>query len=178
MMARGLNARQRQFAQEFIVDLNASAAARRAGYSVKTAGSIGFDLLKKPEIEALIAEGMRARQSRTEVTQDRVVKELARIAFGDPRAVMTWGPDGVKLKDSTTLNDDVAALVAEISETVTEHGGTLRIKTNDKLRALELLGKHVGAFKGAPGEDDDELPVSIVVEMVDARRRRGEHDDA
>lgn len=144
---RKLTPKQQRFVEEYLVDLNATQAAIRAGYSPKTAGQIGDRLLKKAETQQALAERMKAREQRTEVTQDRVVKELAKIAFGDPRNVMTWGPTGVKLKASTELTDDEAAFVSEVSETTTEHGGSLKLKTNDKLKALELLGRHLGMFK-------------------------------
>lgn len=144
---RKLTPKQQRFVDEYLVDLNATQAAIRAGYSPKTAGQIGERLLKKVEIQQALAKRMKAREQRTEVTQDRVVKELAKVAFGDPRNVMTWGPGGVKLKDSAELTDDEAAFVSEVSETTTEHGGSLKLKTNDKLKALELLGKHLGMFK-------------------------------
>ena len=70
--------------------------------------------------------------------------ELARIAFGDPRRVMSWGPGGVKLRPSAELADEEAAIVAEVGETTTEKGGSLRVKTVDKLGALRLLAQHLG----------------------------------
>lgn len=81
-----------------------------------------------------------------EVTVERIVRELALIAFGNKRSVMSWGPGGVKLKESETLTDDEAAQVSEVKETVSATGGSLSLKTHDKVRALELLGKHVGLF--------------------------------
>lgn len=59
---------------------------------------------------------------------------------------MSWGPDGVKLIDSSRLDDDAAAMVCEVSETVTKDGGSIRVKLNDKGGALEKLGKHLGMF--------------------------------
>lgn len=144
---RKLTPKQQRFVEEYLVDLNATQAAIRAGYSAKTAASIGEENLRKPEIQFAIQAAMKARQQRTEITQDQVVAELAKVAFGDPRTVMAWGPDGVKLKDSATLTDAEAAFVSEVSETTTEHGGSLKLKTNDKLKALELLGRHLGMFK-------------------------------
>lgn len=147
MKKRKLTPKQQRFVDEYLVDLNATQAAIRAGYSPKRADAIGHENLRKPEIAAAIAERMKAREQRTEITQDKVVKELGRVAFGDPRKVMSWGPNGVKLKDSAELTDDDAAFVSEVSETTTEHGGSRKLKTNDKLKALELLGRHLGMFK-------------------------------
>ena len=143
-----LNPKQRRFLEEYLVDLNASAAARRAGYSEKTAGQIGERLLKNVEVQKAIQAGQAARQQRTEVTQDMVLRELAKIAFADQRQVMKWGPGGVKLRDSSELTADEAAAVAEVSETIgATGGGSLKLKTHDKVGALKLLGEHLGMFR-------------------------------
>ena len=96
------------------------------------------------KVAAAIAEAQAARSRRTEVTADRVVLELARVAFGDPRRVMSWGPGGVKLRPSAELADEEAAIVAEVGETTTKEGGTIRLKMGDKLGALRLLAQHLG----------------------------------
>jgi phage terminase small subunit len=139
--------RRQRFVEEYLVDLNAAAAARRAGYTKNRSEVAGNELLTNPDVQAAIQAAIAARSARTEVTQDRVVAELAKVAFGDARKVMTWGPNGLTLKASSELTDEEAAFVAEVSETTTEHGGTLKLKTNDKLKALELLGRHLGMFK-------------------------------
>lgn len=147
-MASGssLTDKERRFVDEYLIDLNATQAAIRAGYSEESAGSIGHENLKKPEIAERLEKRMAAREARTEVTQDRVVQELARVAFGDARRVMEWGPDGVTLIDSEELDEDAAAMVAEASQTTTQHGGSIKLKVNDKVKALELLGRHLGMF--------------------------------
>lgn len=142
-----LAARHARFVEEYLVDLNATQAAIRAGYSARTARQMGEENLSKPDIQAAIAKRMHDREKRTEITQDRVIAELAKIAFGNKRSVMEWGPSGVKLKDSKLLTDDDAAQVAEVSESVTNAGGTLKLKTHDKVKALELIGRHLGMFK-------------------------------
>ena len=141
-----LNDRQCRFVAEYLVDLNATQAAVRAGYSARTARTQAADLLTNPNIAAAIVEAQAARSRRTEVTADRVVLELARVAFGDPRRVMSWGPGGVRLRPSAELADEEAAIVAEVGETTTKKGGSLRVKTVDKLGALRLLGQHLGMF--------------------------------
>src|SRR3954471_4710859 len=124
-----LNDRQRRFVEHYLVDLNATQAAIRAGYSAATASEQASRLLANVKVAAAIAEAQAARSRRTEVTQDRVVLELARVAFGDPRRVMSWGPGGVTLRPREALTDEEAAIVAEASQTVTENGGTIRLKT-------------------------------------------------
>jgi hypothetical protein len=103
-------------------------------------------MITNDNIAAAIAKAQAARGRRTEVTADRVVLELARVAFGDPRRVMSWGPGGVRLRPSAELADEEAAIVAEVGETTTKDGGSLRLKTVDKLGALRLLGQHLGMF--------------------------------
>jgi phage terminase small subunit len=142
--------KQKRFVAEYLVDLNASAAARRAGYSPGYA----CDLVHKPEVAAAIAKAQAARAERTGVTADKVVTELAKVAFGDPRRLFSWGPDGVILRDSAELSEAEAALVSEVSETRTAAGGSRRVKLRCKLTALTALGKHLGVFgNGRPKRD-------------------------
>ena len=142
-----LTAKQQRFVDEYLIDLNATQAAIRAGYSEKTAQEQASRLLSNVMVRQAIEQRKKDREKRTEITQDKVLNEISKIAFGDARNVMSWGPDGLTLKDSEEISDTDAAFVAEVSETTTEHGGTLKLKTNDKLKALELLGKHLGLFK-------------------------------
>lgn len=86
----GLTPRQQRFVDEYLVDLNATQAAIRAGYSPGTAGAIGFALLQKPEIEAGIAAARLKQQERTQITADRVVSELAMIALADARELVEY----------------------------------------------------------------------------------------
>ncbi|MDY0258495.1 MAG: terminase small subunit [Desulfovibrio sp.] len=145
-MAAKLTTKQAEFVRQYLVDLNATQAAIRAGYSEKTAYRIGAELLQKTSVANAVATAQAKREQRTEITQDRVVAELAKIAFGSARDVMEWGPDGVILKDSAELTDDQAAGVAEVSESTTKDGGSLKLKRHDKVKALELLGRHLGMF--------------------------------
>ena len=137
--------KQQRFVDEYLLDLNASAAARRAGYRGDP-NTVGPRLWAYVGIQAAITAAQQKRQARTEITQDMVLKELARVAFGNKRSLMKWGPDGVKLIDSAEITDDDAAMVSEVSETITEAGGSIKLKTHDKVKALELLGRHMGLF--------------------------------
>lgn len=98
------------------------------------------------KVQSRVAELGAKAAAANEVTVERIVRELALIAFGSKRTVMSWGPGGVVLKDSQTLTDDEAAVVSEVKETTSATGGSLSLKTHDKVKALELLGKHVGMF--------------------------------
>ncbi|WP_207000721.1 terminase small subunit [Trinickia mobilis] len=142
-----LTKKQAVFVEEYLVDLNATQAAIRAGYSAKTADKIATQLLGKTLVAEAIAARMKDREARTQITQDKVLREIARIALADPRKVMTWGPKGVDLVACDQLSEDDAAIIGEVSESFTENGRTLKVKLNDKLRALDMLGRHLGLFK-------------------------------
>ena len=102
-----LTLKQQRFASEYMVDLNATQAAIRAGYSADSAGSIGNELLKKPDIRARISKAIAEQSKRTGVTADRVVRELARVAFANSRDIINYGAATVK---TTASNDDTAAI--------------------------------------------------------------------
>jgi phage terminase small subunit len=171
-----LNDRQARFVAEYLLDLNATQAAVRAGYSARSAYSTGERMLRNAEVAAAIAEAQAARSRRTEVTADRVVLELARVAFGDPRRVMSWGPGGVRLRPSAELADEEAAIVAEVGETTTKEGGSLRVKTVDKLGALRLLGRHLGMFgeRADPGAVAGAPEPGPLETVADVRREAAE----
>jgi phage terminase small subunit len=147
-----MNSKQKAFASEYVIDYNATQAAIRAGYSERSAYSQAHELLKKPEIQATIRELEADSSMRTAITKDMVIKELARVAFVDPRRLFE---ENGTAKDITMLDDDTAAALASV-ETFEEFGYnngereftgyTKKFKWADKLRALEMLGKHLGMF--------------------------------
>jgi phage terminase small subunit len=146
-----LTPKQERFVGEYLKDLNATQAAIRAGYSPSSAAEIGYENLRKPQIATAISEAFKARAERTRVEGDRVVLELARIGFSDMREIASWGEGGFAYKASDELTDEAAATIAGIVETVTRTRDgrkrqTLTIKLHDKLRSLELLGRHLGIF--------------------------------
>jgi len=175
-MSGGLTAKQAAFIREYLVDLNASAAARRAGYSHKTAGIIGFENLEKPKIKAAIDAAMKARAKRTEITQDRVLEELARIGFADVRDLIEWDEEHASFVPSGDLSDADAAAISEVrAETTRTHGSggevsesqvKLRLKTYDKLSALEKLGKHLGMFDESLNLRTPDGPLEITVKRT------------
>lgn len=120
-----LTDKQRAFVAEYLIDLNATQAAIRAGYSVKTAEQQGYQLLQKTSVATKIAEAQAKRAERTEITQDRVLQELAKIGFSDIRKVVKWGSRLVE----RPVDED-----AEASEHLEDqpHGGSLkRRRTGD-----------------------------------------------
>ena len=136
--------KQKRFIEEYLIDLNATQAAIRAGYSPDTAKSIGSENLTKPDIKAQIAKAMAERSRRTGVNADRVVMELAKIAFVNANDVID--PKTATIKEGA-LPEDTAAIQSVKVKTFGEDGLEREIKMADKLKALELLGRHLGMFK-------------------------------
>ena len=132
-----------------MVDLNATQAAIRAGYSQSTAHSIGAENLIKPEIQEAIQKRKQELSDQTGITAERVLKEYAKIAFSDIRELYT--PDN-NLYDIRQLDDETAGAVMSVEVDVMNVQGmpigeTKKVKLYDKLRALEALGKHIGLFE-------------------------------
>ena len=140
-----LTAKHQRFIEEYLIDLNATQAAIRAGYSVKTANEQGSQLLAKLSIQQAIAEKMAERSKRTGVNQDRVVLELAKIAF----VKMTDVVDSNGRIRAGATEDDLSCIESiKYKESDNEYGGSIEreVKIASKLKALELLGKHLGMW--------------------------------
>lgn len=136
--------KQKLFVEEYLIDLNATQAAIRAGYSPETAKEIGCENLTKPNIRTEISKAMAERSKRTGVNADRVLMELAKIAFVNPIDVIDPKTATIR-KDAT--GEDTAAIQSVKVKTFGEDGLEREIKMADKLKALELIGKHLGMFK-------------------------------
>jgi phage terminase small subunit len=167
MPTNRLRPKQQRFVNEYLVDLNGTRAAIRAGYSARTAASIANENLRKPEIAAAIDAARTDMQVRTEVTADRVIKELAKIAFLDVRKL--FSADG-SLKAVHELDDDTAAAVVNLDVRLTESESgeitmTARIKLADKRAALVDLGRHLGIFD-AKREQEAENPLARLIREV------------
>ena len=156
-MARKLTKRQQLFVDEYLIDLNATQAAIRAGYSVNDAKEQGYENLTKPHIQQAIAERMAERSKRTGVNQDRVVLELAKIAFVKLTDIVT--SEG-KIKETAT-DDDLSCIESikyKHSDLDTGYSVEREVKIASKLKALELLGKHLGMWN-----DKVDLNVSVPI---------------
>jgi phage terminase small subunit len=141
-----MNEKQKRFVEEYLIDLNGTQAAIRAGYSPKTAEQIAHQLLNKTLVSGAIGKAMAARSKRTGINADRVLREYARIGFADMGRFTAWGAGGVRLIDSTTLSEDDRACIQEITETEFKGKRTLTIKLHDKKSALDSMAKHLGLF--------------------------------
>lgn len=153
-----LTEKQQRFVDEYLIDLNATQAAIRAGYSVKTANEQGSQNLAKLSIQQAIAEQMAERSKRTGINQDRVVLELAKIAL----VKMTDIVDNQGRIKSDASPDDLACIESvKYKESESDTGSSVEreVKIASKLKALELLGKHLGMW-------NDKLDVNITQPIV------------
>ncbi len=138
--------KQKRFCEEYMIDLNATQAAIRAGYSPKTANEQAARLLANASIQNRIAQLQAEQSRRTGVSADRVVRELARIAFANASDLIDPETASVKLDAS---RDDLAAVQSIKVKSFGEDGLEHEVKLADKLKALDLLGRHLGMFNGA-----------------------------
>lgn len=154
---------QKRFCDEYLIDLNATRAYKVAYPNCKkdeTAKSAGSRLLTNVNVQNYISEKMKEREKRTEVTQDMVIKELAKIAFLNIRKLYT---ENGQLKNVADIDDDTAGAISSL-ETLEEYDGygderakigdIQKVKLLDKTKALELLGRHLGIF-------NDKLDVNV-----------------
>jgi len=159
MSGMKLTAKQKRFVEEYLIDLNATQAAVRAGYSVDSAREIGCENLTKPNIQAAVGKAMAERSKRTGVNQDRVVLELAKIAFVNVDDVVDLSDGSIK---SDASKDDLACVEGmKYKRSDTDNGSSeeREVKFASKMKALELLGKHLGMW-------DDKAEVNVNVPIV------------
>jgi len=182
-MSGALTDKQEAFAREYLVALNATQAAIRAGYSPKTAEQQGYQLLQNTSVADAVQKAMAERSRRTEITADMVLRELAKIGFSDIRKAVKWysqtnvaaidtdadmealADEGalrftvanqVELISSDDIDDDTAAAIAEVSLSGT---GALKMKLHDKKGALVDIGKHLGMFT-------DKVDMNLTAKML------------
>ena len=138
--------KQKIFADEYLIDLNATRAYKVAYPSIKKdeiAAVNGSKLLRNTKVADYIQKRMQDRQKRTEITQDRVLEELAAIAFARATDFAEIKGGCVIIKDTSGLSEQQIKAIAGIKEG--KFG--IELKLNDKEKALELLGRHLGMFK-------------------------------
>lgn len=189
-----LTDKQKRFCDEYLIDLNATQAAIRAGYSEKTAYRTGADNLRKPQIEEYIAKRQKELSRSTEITQERVIKELALIAFSNNADYAHVVEKKMQVEAGGTLVDVLdkdgkpvmyrtvePVLTEELTEeqkralAVIKKGREgLEVKSCDKVKALELLGKHLGIFTDKIEANVNDTTRSELSELLAQRKARGE----
>lgn len=166
-----LTPKQKRFVEEYLKDLNGTQAAIRAGYSRKTANEQATRLLAKVHVSGAVYAAMNRRSKRTEISADRVLQEIARLAFSNMADFVDFGPRGVTIKNLDGLSEDDKRCVAEVSETPGQHGRALRFKLHSKDASLAQLCKHLGI-----GKERIELEagdrVAAIVEILKERKAK------
>ena len=156
-MARELNDKQKVFVQEYIVDFNAAAAARRAGYSVKNADRIGLKLVKKSLVSTAIDKELKKRNWRTEITAEEIIKDLIEVKSVCMQKVYVRDSDGNIVKD------------------IDGNPVTAFMNTKEGNKALELLGKHRGLFSDTKVDVSGGLKITVAYE--DSAEEKDDGDD-
>ena len=164
-----LTNKQQKFVDEYLIDLNATQAAIRAGYSPISARQIADKNMSKDYIKIAIDKELADRSKRTGINQDRVLQELAKIAFLNPSDVINMRTASVNQDAS---RDDLSCIASvKIKTSTSEFGDSIEreIKTYDKLKALDLICRHLGMF-------NDKIKVEGVIPVV-IKDDLGETDD-
>lgn len=142
-----LTPKQKLFVEEYLIDLNATQAAIRAGYSPNNADKIGSELLGKTRVSEAIKIAMAERSRRTGINQDRILAELAKIALVNPARVVNF--DEATIREDALPEDLAAVASVKVKRFPTKDGEGIEreVKFHDKNKALDLAGRHLGMFK-------------------------------
>jgi phage terminase small subunit len=191
-----LTAKQKRFCEEYLIDLNATQAAIRAGYSPKTAEQTASRLLRNVKVQEYIAKRQKELSRSTEITQERVIKELALIAFSNNADYAHVVEKKMQVEAGGTLVDVLdedgkpvmyrtvePVLTEELTEeqkralaVIKKGRDGLEVKSCDKVKALELLGKHLGIFTDKIEANVNDTAKNELAELLAQRKARGEPD--
>ena len=176
-----LTDKQQRFVEEYLIDLNATQAAIRAGYSERTANEQGARLLANVSVATAVTVAQKARSVRIEITADMVLRELAKLGFANMQDYMKAGSGGDPYLDFSNLTRDQAAALQEVTvEDFLDGRGDdardvrrIRFKLADKRAALETIGRHLGMFKDRLEINFNGLREALLAEA----RQQGISDD-
>jgi phage terminase small subunit len=146
------------FCHEYLKDFNGAAAAVRADYSERSAKVQASTLLTRPNVKAEIDRLQKQLAQKVDISAERVIQELACIAFVKADDVADFGPDGVLLKSSKRMSQDTLRAIESIMQT--KDG--VRVKMHSKTTALELIGKRLGIWKDHVKHDIPENVARVV----------------
>jgi phage terminase small subunit len=149
---KSLTAKQKRFCEEYLIDLNATQAAIRAGFSPKTARCQASKLFANVAVEEYVAELRAKQQKRTEIDADAVLKELAAIGFSKITNVLDIDKYGASFKEeiSEEAQRSIESITVSKSSVESDRGVSsnerLQVKMHSKIAALKVLGQHLGIF--------------------------------
>jgi phage terminase small subunit len=168
---KGMTTKQRLFIEHYINNnFNGTQAAISAGYTKKSAGVMASETLKKPYIQKELCRRIKELLSETEMLTLQWLREVKNIASFDIREAVEWNNGRVNIKDSSELSESTAKAISEVSQTVSEHSNTVKVKAHDKMKALDLLGKYLAILSNDVPNYNEEKPKSEL--DAEARRER------
>lgn len=162
-----LTPRQERFVREYVACGIGCEAAERAGYSRNCSRQTAYDLLTYPHIQSAIKAEKDKIAKKFNFTVERWVNENMKAAFSDLGDVLEWD-NGVVIKKKEDMSPQARHAIEAITETVTEHGGTISVKMRDKNKALEMLGKHFGLLDGNGSKRNTE---DVKTKLLDALKK-------
>jgi phage terminase small subunit len=175
-----------RFAAEYLIDLNGTQAAIRAGFAPQSANRRAYEMLQDPRVQVLVQAGREKAAKRAEIRLDDIVAEASKIAFANMADYMTAGKDGDAFLDFSKLTREQAAALQELTvdDYVEGRGDNQRkvkrvkFRLGDKLEALIALGKHLGGFGSkleisGPGGAPLEMRTILTKAELTADERRG-----
>lgn len=170
-----LTAQQLLFAKEYQIDFNATAAAKRAGYSEKTASAAASRLLLKSKIAALIQDGMTKRVRQIDIKADAVLAEVAAIAFARIGDFVNWDGKSLTVIPKDSLPEGADAVLSEVSQMITPNTTRVSVKMHDKVACLDKLMRH---FKLYPSGETTFNFNNLAEQLDEARRKEAERRQA
>lgn len=161
-MADTITAKQKRFCEEYVIDLNGTQAAIRAGYSKKTANEQAARLLAYASIKNYISELKAVKFQENKITAQRVIDELVKIGLANVQDFVNGGNNVLELKN---LDADKTAAVSSVKTTINENTGsiTTELKFHNKVSALEMLGRHFGIFEKDNSQKNGDVNVILDV---------------
>ncbi|MEO5334296.1 MAG: terminase small subunit, partial [Magnetococcus sp. YQC-5] len=163
--------KQARFVEEYLVDLNATQAAVRAGYSAKTAKQVGYENLTKPHLQSAIQNYQKQLAAEAGVTPEKIVKELTKLAFLEIKDLFDhdWN-----LKNASQVPEHVKAAITSVSKSTTPAGiSTVKVTLTNKLGAIDLLGRVLGIFNQDKNKDNESKDIERI-EIIKAGRKKHE----
>lgn len=166
-MKNELTEKQKRFVEEYVIDLNAAAAARRSGYAANNSDKIGSELLGKTRVHLAIQEKMKARSLKMNITAELIIQELAAIAFSNPQDFFEIKNNQIQLKNDILVDGKRSKAIGAV--TLGKHGTTVHFL--DRLRALDMLLKHI-ALNPKLEDDGQETGLQRIRRIVHERALR------
>lgn len=168
-MSKKLTLKEQLFVKHYVKTRNATESAKLAGYSEDTAGVIGSENLKKPYIQDAVNKQIRMIEEKVDISTEMIISELKKVAMANITEIASWKDGSVSFTPSEDLDEDATASIQEVSSQATEFGQNMKVKLYDKIRALELLGKHLKMFSEkveVSGPDGKPIEIQSFVDII------------